>query len=294
MIVEIDSMEDERLDPYRNVKDRDLERSRAAFMAEGQYVLDALVKCGRFTLESILVSRKKLHVVQRIVTESPPAWLADTPIYVAEHQRMLQVVGFNIHRGILAVGRRRPVSDAEHLISSLSAGPKTVLVLEALTNHDNIGACFRNAAALGADAILLDDRCADPLYRKSIKVSAGHALNVPYGRDRMEAILAALELSHFVKIALVPSKSAEALASCFRPAERVALFLGTEGPGLSEYVTACADRLMRIPMAQSVDSLNVATAGAIALFALARRSRLGRVRSEDHDLNPPCRSRDSS
>jgi tRNA G18 (ribose-2'-O)-methylase SpoU len=181
---------------------------------------------------------------------------------------MCEVVGFDIHRGLLAVGVCEEIPPVKALLASLPERA-TVLVLEGLTDHDNVGACFRNAAGLGADAVLLDDRCCMPLYRKSIRVSVGHALSVPFcERTPMPELIEALKAEGFECVALSLQRDAEALDSRRRPSARLALLLGSEGPGLTPQTIAAADRNMYIPMAEGVDSLNVAVAGAVALFAL--------------------------
>jgi tRNA G18 (ribose-2'-O)-methylase SpoU len=144
-----------------------------------------------------------------------------------------------------------------------------VLVLESLTNTDNVGACFRNAAAFGASAVLLDQRCCDPLYRKALRVSAGHALGLPFNSpgDPMDRLLDDLEAAGFTTAALTLSERSQPLLGHQRAAPRLALLLGTEGHGLTELAHRRAHHHLSIPMTPGVDSLNVATAGAVALFA---------------------------
>ncbi|MEO1272586.1 MAG: RNA methyltransferase, partial [Myxococcota bacterium] len=179
-------------------------------------------------------------------------------------------VGFPIHRGLLALGARPPEAlSVEALLAGLaSEEPATVLVVEGLTNTDNMGACFRNAAALGAQAMLLDSTCCDPLYRRAIRVSAGCALTVPFGRAPSVELLQALKRHGFYTVALALDPDALLLESCHRPAPRLAILLGSEGSGLRPKTVEGADCCMTIPMASGIDSLNVATAGAVALFAL--------------------------
>ena len=176
------------------------------------------------------------------------------------------IAGFHIHRGILAVGRRAPTPTADALLGG-TGRRAMVVVLLAIANHDNMGGIFRNAAAFGADAIILDSDCCDPLYRKSIRVSVGAALTVPFARlERGEDGLGLLASHGFAAVALSP-RGASSLADMARP-DRVAVLFGTEGAGLPEAILARA-QAVRIPMAGDLDSLNVATASGIVLHHLA-------------------------
>jgi tRNA G18 (ribose-2'-O)-methylase SpoU len=190
----------------------------------------------------------------------------ETPIYTASRQVMDAIVGFPIHRGVLAIARRAPLEPVESLLSRL---PEQALVvgLIGLANHDNVGGIFRNAAAFGARAVLLDQETCDPLYRKAIRVSVGGALVVPFTRvPSAEAMVQALEAASFEVIALSPS--GQDVLSDIRPARRTALLLGAEGPGLPQEVLA-RTRTVSIPMSGGFDSLNVATTSGIALHHLA-------------------------
>jgi tRNA G18 (ribose-2'-O)-methylase SpoU len=173
---------------------------------------------------------------------------------------MERIAGFPIHRGCLAAGELAEES-AEALLDRMSA--RTVVVMEAIANHDNVGGIFRNALAFGADAVLLDRRCADPLYRKAIRVSMGAVLRVPFAR--VESPLDVLRKRNFACIALTP-RDATPIGDVVWP-ERAAIFLGAEGEGLDAATIEACDLSVAIPMAPEVDSLNVATASAIALFS---------------------------
>lgn len=258
---------DVRLELYRNVRDRDLAGREKTFMAEGRVVLEALLSRGRHPLRSLMVSRRRVPALLPVLVQVPPA----VPIYVTPHEVMLEVAGFNIHRGLLALGERGAAASmsVDGLLSSLEGERQTVLALEGLTDVDNVGACFRNAAALGADVVLLDGRCCDPLYRKAIRVSAGHALGVPWARGGVGAgWVREMQASGFCVAALCLSERAQPLIPGRRPSERLALVLGTEGSGLSEETLEAADVHLSIPMTPGVDSLNVAVAGAIALYSV--------------------------
>ncbi len=261
----IENLENPLLDPFRMVRDRDLAGRADVFMLEGRVVLEAALVRGRFAIESVLVSQKRVAALEDLLNQVPQ----EVPIYIVPHALMINVVGFHIHRGLLATAKRVTPPTASRLLATLSPGPATILMLEGLNNTDNVGSCFRNAAGLGAHAILLDKTCCDPLYRKAVRVSAGYALSVPYSRDAsmLEAMQSAKEAG-FITVALCLSPRAVQLHGAFRPGERVALILGTEGAGLRQEVLDAADLHLCIPMQSGVDSLNVATAGAIALYAL--------------------------
>jgi tRNA G18 (ribose-2'-O)-methylase SpoU len=191
----------------------------------------------------------------------------DVPAYPVSADLMAEVVGFHLNRGVLAVADRCPSPSVEEL-----AGCRTLAVLEGVNDHENLGGLFRNAAALGVHGVLLGPRCADPLYRRSVRVSMGHVLRVPFAalpdQPPWPATLDALRGGGRRLIALTPRPAAVPLAAAGLSGARVALLLGAEGPGLSEEALAAVDEWVRIPMAASVDSLNVATAAAIAFDAL--------------------------
>ncbi|HEY3887711.1 MAG TPA: RNA methyltransferase, partial [Caulobacteraceae bacterium] len=215
---------------------------------------------------SLLVAEKRLDRLAPLIDRLP----AEVPVYAAGQGVMDAIVGFHIHRGVMAHGVRPADPGADALLRGL--GPRAlVLVLFGISNHDNMGGLFRNAAAFGADAVLLDAGCCDPLYRKAIRVSVGAALKVPFARlPAAEDPLAMLERTGFTALALSPS-GAEPLAGLVRP-DRAAVLLGTEGAGLDEALLRRA-RTVAIPMAAGWDSLNVAAASAIVLHQLTRAER---------------------
>jgi len=217
----------------------------------------------RFRPASLLIADKRLERLSLMLAALPDA----VPVYAASQAVMDAIVGFPIHRGVLAHGLRPPDPDAETLLAALR--PRAVvLALFGIANHDNIGGLFRNAAAFGAQVVLLDGACCDPLYRKAIRVSVGAALSVPFARLAAgEDPLAVLERHGFSILALSP-KGAEPLAGLGRAA-RTAVLLGAEGPGLPDDLLARA-RTVAIPMAAGWDSLNVAATSAIILHALSQ------------------------
>ncbi|WP_375463805.1 TrmH family RNA methyltransferase [uncultured Methylobacterium sp.] len=258
---------DPRLAAYAAMRERDLIGRAGRFIVEGEVTLRLLLSTrARFRAESILLLPERLPALSGALAAYP----ASPPVYVAEKAVMSAVAGFPIHRGVLAVGIRGDGACADALVPAPPA-PALVVGLAGLTNHDNVGGLFRNAAAFGADAVLLDAGTCDPLYRKAIRVSAGAALTMPFARLAAgEDWLDTAGRLDLVPVALSPHASEE--VGDLAPLPRVLLLLGTEGPGLPAALIARM-RGLRIPMAAGFDSLNVATAGAIALHHLARASR---------------------
>jgi tRNA G18 (ribose-2'-O)-methylase SpoU len=266
VLIRIASADDPRIAPYRVLKDRDLDRGAGRFIVEGTIALERLIHDARFPVDSLFLSDKRTEKLAPLIARLDPA----TPVFVVAQAVMDALAGYHLHRGVLALARRSIVKTAADLLHELPPAPLTVLVLIGLSNHDNVGGCFRNAAALGASAVLLDETSCDPLYRKSIRVSSGAALSLPFAHSGDGAsILAALDDAGFESWSLSPTggDTLQALA----PPERLALVLGAEGPGLPDTLMS-RSRRVSIPMAGNMDSLNVATAGAIALsHVLARR-----------------------
>ncbi len=264
-IVRVVELSDPRLEDYQNLRDRDLARRRGAFIAESEVVLRVLVTRPEHRIRSVLLADSRLDKLADALVQLPP----EVPIFVAPQETLDRVVGFHIHRGVLAAVERPEARSPEALLRTLGPGARRVVLLEGLTNHDNVGGIFRNAAAFGADAVLLDHATCDPFYRKAIRVSVAGALIVPFARANDTAdLLAALRGADFTVYALSPRPDALDLARLERVPERVALLLGTEGPGLRDTSMAAADATLRIDMAGSFDSLNVATTSGIALHAL--------------------------
>ena len=265
----IDNPDDPRLADYREVRERDLVGRRSSFIAEGVVVLEKLIAAGRHPIRSVLVAEKRAAGLGPLLAGLP----SSVETYVAPQPVMDAIVGFPIHRGVLAVGTRAE-PDLETLLAAL---PREALVmgLIGIANHDNMGGLFRNAAAFGADAVLIDADCCDPLYRKAIRVSVGAALTTPFARGGTgEQMVDRLEAAGFSVAALSP-RGEVALAELPRAA-RTAVLFGAEGPGLPASVMARA-RGVRIEMAGGFDSLNVATASGVVLHHLvANAGRLNR------------------
>lgn len=260
-IIAIDDPADPRVEAYQNIRERDLVGRDGLFVAEGRVVIEKLAGSATHRLQSVLVAAHRVEGLADVFARMD----ADTPVYAASQAVLDTVAGFALHRGLVAIGRRVDPPDAQALLSALPARA-TVLVLVGIANHDNMGGIFRNAAAFGVDAILIDSDCCDPLYRKAIRVSVGAALLVPFARLPAGADLPRLLEDHGLRpIALTP-QGAQTLAE-LPGGERNAVLLGAEGPGLPR---ALLDRAatVRIPMAGDFDSLNVATTSGIVLHHL--------------------------
>lgn len=262
--IRIDDPDDPRIAAYRDIRERDLKGREGLFVAEGKVVLDTLFVARRFEVESILLLENRLAGMRETLAKAPPG----TPLYVAAAGVLDRIAGFHLHRGVLAIGRRRANDDPAALLARLPADA-LVVAMVGIANHDNVGGIFRNAAAFGADAVLLDAACCDPLYRKAIRVSVGASLKVPFAiaSDAGE-LVGALAANGFEQLALTPAGATD--IRHVRPSGRVVVYLGTEGAGLPDRVL---DRTttVRIGMAKGFDSLNVAAASAIALHHLAHR-----------------------
>lgn len=263
MLVPIADPSDPRLAPYLHVRDRDIAGREDGFIAEGEVVLRVLARSPHFRPRSILVSDRRLTKLAPVLELFDP----DVPVLVAPQAVMDLVVGFPIHRGVLAFADRGADPTIDAVLAS-APDDALVLFLIGVSNHDNVGGLFRNAAAFGAHAVVLDGASCDPLYRKAVRVSVGGALLVPFARvGGPEEALAAARRHGFQILALSPGGAAD--LGDLEGRGRIALFLGAEGPGLPEDVLAAATTV-RIAMAEGFDSLNVAVAGAIALHHLRR------------------------
>jgi len=255
---------DPRLADYRALTDVELrtrwEPPHGLFIAEGELVLRRALRAG-FRPRSLLVDAKRVDQLAGIP-------VAGAPVYAATPEVLREVTGFHVHRGVLASFHRRPLPRAAEVL----AAARRVAVLEDVNNHTNLGAVFRGAAALGVDAVLLSPSCADPLYRRSVRVSMGEVFAVPYARlEPWPAALAAVRAAGFTVLALTPAAGAVPLQRLDAAARaRPALLLGAEGPGLSAAALAASDRRVAIPMRRGVDSLNVAAAAAVAFWELGR------------------------
>jgi tRNA G18 (ribose-2'-O)-methylase SpoU len=255
--------DDERLGDYRALTDLELrtrwEPPNGLFIAEGELVLRRALRAG-YAPRSYLVDAKRVDQLEDVP--------GGAPVYAATPRVLEQATGFHVHRGVLASFHRLPLLAAGDVL----AGARRVAILEDVNNHTNIGAVFRGAAALGIDAVLLSPSCADPLYRRSVRVSMGEVFAVPYARlEPWPDGLARVREAGFTILALTPAADAvpmQRLDAAQRA--RAALLLGAEGPGLSRHALAASDVPVRLPMRRGVDSLNVAAAAAVAFWELGR------------------------
>ena len=269
-LVEIDDPSDERLADYRDLRDvqlrKHLEAEHGLFLAEGEKVVSRAVESG-FPARSFLMAPRWLDGLSEVLDAS------DAPCYGMSEALAEEVTGFHVHRGALASLQRRPLPG----VAEVLAGARSVVVLEDIVDHTNVGAIFRSAAALGIDAVLLAPRCADPLYRRSVKVAMGAVFTLPWTRlDDWYDALPRISEAGFTTVALTLAGDATELESAVSGLERVALVLGGEGHGLSSRWEQSADRRAVIPMREGIDSLNVAAATAVACYVTARRQDAGR------------------
>jgi tRNA G18 (ribose-2'-O)-methylase SpoU len=261
-MIRVEDPADPRIEHYRAIRDRDLAGRAGRFVAEGEVVVRALLGAGsRFRAESLLLSEARADALGPALSSVGPA----VPVYVAGQQVMDAIVGFHIHRGVLAIGLREEEANPAEVLRSL---PEQALVLglSGLSNHDNVGGAFRNAAAFGADLVLLDRSSCDPLYRKAIRVSVGASLLVRFTwAETVQSMTEILATAGFSTFALSPTGSTP-LERCRWP-RRTALLVGSEGRGLPAALLEDVPSL-GIAMAPGFDSLNVATAAGIALHAV--------------------------
>jgi len=259
---------DPRLDDFRDLTAADRRPDRPG--GKGLVIAEGVVVVRRL-LNSPYPARALLGVRSRLADLAGDLAGHAVPAYVTSAEVMDEVVGFHLNRGVLAVAdRAAPVDPA-----ALAERARVLAVLEGVNDHENLGALFRNAAALGVDGMLLGPRCADPLYRRSVRVSMGHVLRLPFAPlpddPPWPVALDLVRTGGRRIVALTPRPEARPLSEAGLAGERLALLLGAEGPGLSDAALAAADEWVRIPMADGVDSLNVATAAAVAFYSAGAR-----------------------
>lgn len=262
-LISLDDPHDERLRDYTDLRDVQLRQSveyeRGIYIAEGAKVIERAVAAGHRP-KSLLLAPRWTETLADVLEAT------DAPAYLLDEKTIERVTGFHVHRGALAA-MHRPV---ERSVSDVLASATRVLVAEDLVDHTNIGAIMRNVAALGFDAVLLSPRCADPLYRRSIKVAMGAVFSLPWARiDDWYGLPALLREHAFTSYAMTLADDAVAI-DAIEPAERAAIIVGSEGPGLSEHWQREADHRVIIPMAAGIDSLNVAASTAIACWQFRR------------------------
>ena len=271
-LLTVDDPHDPRLDDYVALTDVALrsrhEPAKGLYIAESSTVLGRALEAGHRP-RSVLAAPRWVPEVERMLATATASTDAAVPVYVAAEPVLEAITGFHVHRGALAAMHRPPLP----AVAEVVAGARRVAVLEDIVDHTNVGAAFRSAAALGVDAVLVTPRCADPLYRRSVRVSMGTVFQVPWTRiDPWPEGVGALRAAGFVTAALALDDSAISLDDLVAdPPERLAMVLGAEGDGLKARTVAACDLVVRIPMAGGVDSLNVAAAAAVAFWATRTR-----------------------
>ncbi|MGE6739985.1 TrmH family RNA methyltransferase [Allorhizobium pseudoryzae] len=270
-IIRIEDAGDPRIAEFRDIKEKDLVGRAGGFIAEGTVVLRMLAAAhaadGPFRAEKVLLLENRVAGLGELLEAFP----AEVPVYVASGAVLDAIAGFHLHRGVLALGRRLCLPEVPDLLRT-APDPALVVIACGISNHDNLGAIFRNAAAFGASAVLMDDLCCDPLYRKALRVSVGAVLSVPYARGgQVLDLLQTVDRAGFAIWGLSPRGAVD--LRDIPPARGIALVTGTEGEGLPPEVLA-RFRSARIPQRPGLDSLNAATATGIALYEIARLQRL--------------------
>jgi tRNA G18 (ribose-2'-O)-methylase SpoU len=264
-VIEIISATDDRISDYRSLKDvtlrRALEPVNGLYIAESAGVIRQAIDVGHRP-RSVLLARDRVDDMAQVINGLDPA----VPVYIADYPILQGITGFHVHRGALASMHRPP----PRTVSEVVDRARRIVVLESLVDHTNVGAVIRSIAALGWDGVLLNEQCADPLYRRSVRVSMGAVFQVPWAKfTHWDEGFQTLTSAEFSMLALTPSVDAmDISAFAVQPDQRIALLIGTEGQGLSATALAATDIHLRIPMAAEVDSLNVGAAAAIALWQL--------------------------
>ena len=280
MLIELTALsapDDPRLADYTSMTDVNLRKSleveRGLYMAESTNVIIRALEAGHRP-RSLMMAPRWLPDLEPLLEHFlGAADGGDTPVFTAPEELLESITGFHLHRGALAAMQRPELQAVTELLSSLGEGPKRVLILEDLVDHTNVGAAFRSAAALGADAVLVTPQCADPLYRRSVRVSMGTVFQVPWTRLDKWPAKDELHAAGFTLASLALSDDSVSLdefitmPAMTAPDARLALIMGTEGDGLKKATIAQTDYVVRIPMMGGVDSLNVAAASAVALWA---------------------------
>jgi tRNA G18 (ribose-2'-O)-methylase SpoU len=267
-VIDITDPDDCRVDDFRDLNsvDRrpDLPSGKGLVIAEGVLVVQRML-ASRYAPHGCLGTERRL---QELAAEGALAGV-DIPFYRASPEVMADVVGFHLNRGVLAAARRPP----QRGLADVLSGARTVVVLEGVNDHENLGSIFRNAAGLGVDAVVFGAGCADPLYRRAVRVSMGHVLLVPFAwAADWPTDIDVLRHNGFRLLAMTPNRQARVLADEMDAVagQKVALLVGAEGPGLTETTMRAADVRVRVPMSGDTDSLNVATAAALAFYERAR------------------------
>ncbi|MCR5980647.1 RNA methyltransferase [Gordonia jinghuaiqii] len=276
-VIDIDEPADPRVDDFRDLNSVDRRPDlpvlpggrpgRGLVIAEGVLVAQRMI-ASRFPTHAFLGVAKRLD---ELAADLADPSLAGVPFFRTSAEVMAEIVGFHLNRGVLAVSRRPATLSVPEVLENA----RTVAILEGVNDHENIGSVFRNAAGLGVDAVLFGQGCADPLYRRCVRVSMGHALLVPFARfDEWPRGLDVVRAEGFRLVSMTPDPDAVPLAEAV-DAEKVGFLVGAEGPGLTASAMASTDVKARIPMSRGTDSLNVATAAAVAFYERVRSGTMG-------------------
>jgi len=258
---------DLRLDDYRSLNDQAFRRryeGEELFIVEGFVAIDRLIESGH-AIRSVLLAPTR---VERFADHEATLAAGNVPVFVAERRVIAEVVGFDLHRGVIACAERRPSVSVDELLD----GATRIAVLEGLNDNENLGAIARAAKAFGIDGLLIDPTCTDPYSRRTVRVSMGEVLTLPIARVTAQVwpgVLAEMSAAGFEVWAMTPAPTADDLWSVDVP-DRLAVLLGAEGPGLTAAVLAAAGRQVRIPISTDVDSLNVGQAAAVTFAAITR------------------------
>ncbi len=262
----IESIDDPRLSPFRNVRDKDLKREDGLFLGEGPLTVDKML-----SLEGVT---KSVLVAKRWAERYLPQANDEVEVLVASKDVMSAVLGFSFHRGVIGAGYRAPFENRQlQDILPPQVDSATILLIEGVGNVDNIGLLFRNAAAFACDAVVMSSDCCDPLYRKSLRVSLGHVLSTPWCVSaNLAETIKSLKEQEINTVAAALTENALSLNDFTSP-NRVALLMGQERNGISATLLEAVDAVVKIPMAPGVDSLNVAAASAVCLHQLSQGKR---------------------
>ncbi len=264
--VRIDDPQDPRIAVFQGLRDHQLRQLREAdggdmegvFVGEGDLVVERALEAG-YQLHSILVDGARTKPIPDRIEQDAP------PIYAAAPNVLQHITGYHLHRGLLACFRRRQLMSADGVL----AGAATLIVLEGINNPTNLGVILRCGVALGVDAFVMDNTCSDPLYRRAGRVSMGEAYRLPYARlGSFPEDLEQIHAAGFTTLALTPGGEVDIGELSFAPDQKVALVLGSEGPGLGDGTIAACSIRTRIPMSGAVDSLNVGSAASVAFYAI--------------------------
>ena len=267
-MIRISSLDDPAVAGYRLLPDPAALARAGLFVAEGRLVVRRLLLGGRFVTRSVLVTTAALEAMRDVLTD------ARVPVLIVEQKTMNEIVGFNIHRGCLALAERPARAE---LAGLALADARLIVVMEGVNNPDNVGGIFRSASAFGVDAVILGPSCSDPLYRKSVRTSMAATLAVPFADAGVwPQAIADLRARGFTVFALTPAADATPIEEVARNLARVAILVGAEGEGLTEQALRASDYRVRIPMSGSADSLNVTVAASIAMYFID--GRLPRMR----------------